>query len=72
MERAFELARDGGHQGLSDITATLKREKHDAVDAHLAGPAIRKALRQACEASGEPRAEVQAEPAAKPSTQITQ
>jgi hypothetical protein len=56
VERAFELARAGGHQSVSDITATLKREKHDSVDAHLAGPAIRKALRQACEAAAAGRA----------------
>jgi hypothetical protein len=47
VERAFELARTGSHREIGDIVATLKRERHDAVEAHLAGPAIRKALRQA-------------------------
>jgi hypothetical protein len=51
VERAFELARMGSHKEISDIVATLKRERHDAVEAHLAGPSIRKELRRALEGS---------------------
>jgi hypothetical protein len=51
VERAFELARTGSHRDIGDIVATLKREKHDAVEAHLAGPSIRRELRKALESS---------------------
>jgi hypothetical protein len=51
VERAFELARTGSHRDIGDIVATLKREKHDAVEAHLAGPSIRRELRRALESS---------------------
>ena len=56
VERAFQLARTGSHSEISDIVATLKRERHDAVEAHLAGPAIRKALREALQGSEAPPA----------------
>ncbi|MDB5691109.1 MAG: hypothetical protein JWO81_172 [Alphaproteobacteria bacterium] len=46
VERAFELARSGECNGMSEIAAQLKREWHEAVDAHLAGPSIRKELRK--------------------------
>ena len=51
VERAFELARSGRCPGLPAIAATLKRERHDSVEAHLAGPSIRKDLRRAWEAA---------------------
>ena len=51
VERAFELAKLESHRGLSDIVATLKRERHDAVEAHLSGPSIRRELRKALGAS---------------------
>jgi hypothetical protein len=51
VERAFELARTGSHREIADIVATLKRERHDAVEAHLAGPSIRRELRRVLEAS---------------------
>ncbi len=46
VERAFELARTGRCRTLPDIVALLKRERHDAVEAHLAGPSIRKDLKR--------------------------
>ena len=50
VERAFQLARTGAHRGIHEISAALKRERHESVDAHLAGPSIRKDLRRAWEA----------------------
>ena len=44
VERAFELARLGAYDGLPERVAILKRERHEAVDAHLAGPSIRRDL----------------------------
>ena len=46
VERAFELARTGQCRTLPEIIALLKRERHDAVEAHLAGPSIRKDLKR--------------------------
>jgi hypothetical protein len=51
VERAFELARSGECSGMSEITAQLKREWHEAVDAHLAGPSIRRDLKRVWEAA---------------------
>lgn len=53
VERAFELARLGGCRTLPEIVAILKGERHDCVDAHLAGPSIRRDLRRTWEAAGE-------------------
>lgn len=52
VERAFDLARLGGCRTLPDIAAILKGEHHDSVDAHLAGPSIRRDLRRLWEAAG--------------------
>jgi hypothetical protein len=52
IERAFELARSGQCDNLPAIVATLKEERHESVDAHLAGPSIRKDLRRVWEAQG--------------------
>ena len=51
VERAFQLARSGGHCGIHEIAVALKRERHDAVDAHLAGPSIRKDLKRVWESA---------------------
>ena len=51
VERAFELARTGKHADIAEIVAALKRERHDSVEAHLAGPSIRRDLRRALEGS---------------------
>jgi hypothetical protein len=34
-----------------EVAALLKRENHEAVDAHLAGPGIRKDLQRLCVAA---------------------
>lgn len=52
VERAFELARSGDCDNLPAIVAALKGERHESVDAHLAGPSIRKDLRRVWEAQG--------------------
>jgi hypothetical protein len=52
VERAFELARSGQCDNLPAIVAALKGERHESVDAHLAGPSIRKDLRRVWEAQG--------------------
>jgi hypothetical protein len=49
VERAFELARSGRCDSLPAIAAALKDERHEAVDAHLAGPSIRKDLKRVWE-----------------------
>ncbi|HEX8571669.1 MAG TPA: hypothetical protein VF759_02830 [Allosphingosinicella sp.] len=53
VERAFELARSGSCDNLSAIAAALKGERHEAVDAHLAGPSIRKDLKRIWQAAAE-------------------
>ena len=53
VERAFELARSGRCANLPSIAAALKGERHEAVDAHLAGPSIRKDLKRAWEAAAQ-------------------
>jgi hypothetical protein len=53
VERAFELARSGGFGNLPAIAAALKGERHEAVDAHLAGPSIRKDLKRVWEAAAQ-------------------
>jgi hypothetical protein len=50
VERAFELARLGAYENLPELVAMLKSERHEAVDAHLAGPSIRRDLRRSWEA----------------------
>ncbi|HEY6916921.1 MAG TPA: hypothetical protein VI381_04700 [Allosphingosinicella sp.] len=49
LERAFELARSGECAAVADIRARLKQERHDQVEAHLAGPSINRQLRALCE-----------------------
>jgi hypothetical protein len=51
LERAFTLARSGECANLNDIRAKLKSENHDQVDAHLAGPSIKRQLTKLCEAN---------------------
>lgn len=51
IERAFELARVGGCRTLPEMVAILKGEQHDCVEAHLAGPSIRRDLRRLWEAA---------------------
>ena len=53
VERAFELARLGGCRTLPEMIAILKGERHESVEAHLAGPSIRRDLRRLWEAAGE-------------------
>jgi hypothetical protein len=54
LERAYELARSGTVANVDGIRAQLKREGHEAVDAHLLGPAIRRHLRDLCLAANKP------------------
>ena len=53
VERAFELAGSGLYCGMGEIAAALKAERHEAVEAHLAGPSIRKDLKRIWQAAGE-------------------
>jgi hypothetical protein len=52
VERAFELARLGGCRTVPELVAILKGEQHECVDAHLAGPSIRRDLKRLWEAAG--------------------
>jgi hypothetical protein len=56
LERAFALARSGACANVNDIRLTLKRERFDQVEAHLAGMSITKQLRTLCEAAQRPAA----------------
>ena len=49
LERAFELARSGECTNTADIRLRLKRERFDAVEGHLQGPAINRQLRLLCD-----------------------
>jgi hypothetical protein len=51
LERAFALARSGSCTSVQDIRLTLKRERFDNVEAHLAGPSLARQLRSLCEAA---------------------
>lgn len=51
VERAFELARSGACTNVPAIAAALKGERHESVDAHLAGPSIRRDLKRIWEAA---------------------
>ncbi|HEX8222822.1 MAG TPA: hypothetical protein VF605_03285 [Allosphingosinicella sp.] len=53
VERAFELARSGSCANVPAIVAALKGERHESVDAHLAGPSIRRDLKRVWEAAAE-------------------
>ena len=46
VERAFSLARDGSCRTIGDIRAELKRDRYEAVDAHLSGGSIQRQLKQ--------------------------
>jgi hypothetical protein len=56
LERAFDLARSGRFASVNDIRVTLKRERFEQVEAHLAGFAIARQLRGLCNAARAPRA----------------
>ena len=51
LERAFILARSGACANIDEIRHTLKRERFDQIDAHLAGHSIKKQLRALCDAA---------------------
>ena len=51
LERAFALARSGTCANIDEIRLTLKRERFDQIDAHLAGHSIKRQLRALCEAA---------------------
>ena len=68
LERAFTLARSGEYANLNEIRAKLKSEQHDQVDAHLAGPSIKRQLNKLCEES---RADLPAAAPAAPAAPIS-
>ena len=51
LERAFALARSGSCASVQDIRLTLKRERFEHVEAHLAGPSLGRQLRALCDAA---------------------
>jgi len=51
VERAFELARSGSCGTVDDIRRVLTAERYPSVQAHLAGPSIRRALLALCKAA---------------------
>jgi hypothetical protein len=59
VERAFEIVRAGGCEGMSELVKMLKAERHEAVDEHLGGQSIRRDLRRAWKAAPEAIAESQ-------------
>lgn len=46
IERAFVLASTGTCRSVTDIRTQLKRERYEAVDAHLSGSMIQRQLKQ--------------------------
>ena len=55
LERAFQLARSGEYASTAEIRTQLKRERCEAVDAHLQGPSINRQLRLLCDAARKAR-----------------
>jgi hypothetical protein len=53
LERAFELARSGECATVADIRVRLKRERFEAVEAHLQGQSIQRQLRRLCDEARE-------------------
>ncbi|HEX4694734.1 hypothetical protein [Sphingomonas sp.] len=51
VERAYELARSGRCETMEDIRRALIAERHDSIQAHLAGPSIRRQLLALCKAA---------------------
>jgi hypothetical protein len=51
VERAFQLARDGKCHNMDELRATLKAERYESIDNHLAGPSIRRQLQVLLKAS---------------------
>ncbi|WP_066589798.1 hypothetical protein [Sphingomonas pruni] len=51
VERAFELARSGSCGTVDDIRRALTVDRYPSVQAHLAGPSIRRALLALCKAA---------------------
>lgn len=51
LERAFALARSGECASVGEIRLRLKKERCDAVEAHLSGPSISRQLRALCDAA---------------------
>lgn len=52
VERAFELAREGICQSLTDIRRELAREKFSNVDSHLDGRSLRTQLKALIKETG--------------------
>lgn len=48
IERAFALAESGEYRRISDIRRQLKEEQYSAVEAHLAGPFLKRQLMNLC------------------------
>ena len=46
LERAFALAESSSCRTVSDIRTQLKKERHEAVDAHLSGMMIQRQLKE--------------------------
>ncbi len=52
VERAFELAREGACQSLTDIRRELSREKFANIDSHLDGRSLRTQLKTLMKVAG--------------------
>ncbi|NTZ42151.1 hypothetical protein G7A66_03390 [Altererythrobacter sp. SALINAS58] len=48
IERAFALAESGEYRRVADIRQQLKAEQFSQVEAHLAGPSIKRQLIDIC------------------------
>ena len=48
VERAYELARSGTCRSIDDIHRALTAERYESVQAHLAGPSIKRDLLALC------------------------
>lgn len=44
VERAFQLARDGGHESLQSLKRALQKEGYNQIDAYFSGAGLRTEL----------------------------
>ncbi len=62
IERAYELARSGRCHNVAEVSSRLKQERYESVEAHLAGPSIRRELRRICSEASKSARPVPCEP----------
>ena len=49
LERAFQIAREGGCRGWCDVVSALKREGYAGAELNFSAPLLRKQINRACD-----------------------